>query len=175
MTRERYRSGAPSLSALEAKYVTLTFQFRFKQFSPIFETFNDMIGRIIASLIMKKWFVGLFPPNKKVEDIGPQVLTMEHLELGFIACLMMLGLATAVFSVEMFAHGINTKRTKLLESSLHCSKHKLKSNRTSVKQKRHSKDLSQVSGLKIRNNRRNSQRLSLMKLDQSSSWMEHLY
>lgn len=168
VTRKRYRSGAPSLSVLEDNYVTLTFQFRFKQFSPFFETFNDLIGRIIASLVMKKWYDGLFPLNKKVEAIGPQVLTMEHLELGFIACLMMLGLATAVFLVKIFANGVNTKQMKLLQSSLHCFKHQSESNRNS-------KDLSQVSGLKFRNIRRNSQPLSLMKLDQSSSWMYHLY
>lgn len=40
--------------------------------------------------------------SKAIEDIGPQVLTMDHLAVAFIACTVPLILAVLVFVSEIF-------------------------------------------------------------------------
>lgn len=39
--------------------------------------------------------------RKEIDEIGPQVLTMDHLGLGFLVCLIPLGLAIVLFSWKL--------------------------------------------------------------------------
>lgn len=54
---------------------------------------------------MKKVNEVLGPERRReVNDIGPQVQTMEHLGVAFVACMIPLGLAIVVFLMEVISH-----------------------------------------------------------------------
>lgn len=103
--RSKIRSGVLNLTPLNQFVMSTSYMFGFKPFCPFFETFNDMIGRLLA--------VGYFEPSfgflghKKLYSnmptvTDPQILTMDHLEIGFIACSIPLGVAILIFMVELF-------------------------------------------------------------------------
>lgn len=107
---KRHHTGTSSLFALDEIAQRVSGGCAFKNFSPLFETFNDMIGHNIANGFSKQLNEGLFPPiATKIDDIGPQVLTMEHLGLSFIACFIPLCLAFAVFCMELLVHATKSK------------------------------------------------------------------
>lgn len=103
-----YRSGVTSLFVLQENVFNHPLGFGFKPFSPLFETFNDKIGRLIASGATNQMFEEYSLPaiSKRNDAIGPQVLTMEHLEIGFIACLIPLGCAVVIFFTEIVFHAV---------------------------------------------------------------------
>lgn len=96
------------MHTLDERVVSFSFAFGFKPFSPFFEIFNEKIGQLLAN----GWLQNSIPEEilslkgKKMEDIGPQVLTMDHLEVGFIVCLIPQGVAFIVFLLEKVAHSI---------------------------------------------------------------------
>lgn len=109
---KKYRSGISSLSALDEIVQLLTGGCGFKNFSPFFETFNEKIGQLIAAGFAQKLEDFVFALKKsKNDDIGPQVLTVEHLGLGFIACLILLAVAIAVLLMELIVD--STEKTYL--------------------------------------------------------------
>lgn len=90
--------------------LTITCGYGFKPFSPFYETFKDMFGQLVTLGFSSSMELQLpLPPNKRTEDleIGPQILTMDHLGLGFIACLIFMGLATVVFFMEVTVNYLN--------------------------------------------------------------------
>lgn len=99
---DKYRSGLSSLHVLNQLVMVVAGGVGFKRFSPFYDTFNDIIGRHIA-VGFANTFDKLLSPRvgTKADDIGPQVLTLEQLGLGFIACLIPLGLSTVVFLIEI--------------------------------------------------------------------------
>lgn len=96
----KYRSGISSLSILDETALTNHHVFGFKPFSPLFQAFNKTIGRLIDVGYFTKFFEWIYRSSKN-EDIGPQVLTMDHLGLCFIACLIPLGIAFVIFLIEV--------------------------------------------------------------------------
>lgn len=112
--KKKYRSGATSLHVLKETAEHVSGGCGFKKFSPFFETFNDMIGHFIAAGYSKILDELLSPAQAKINDIGPQVLTMEHLGLGFIACLIQLSIAIPVFFMELVIHGLKRKPKQAL-------------------------------------------------------------
>lgn len=105
----KYRSGVASLHALDEVMANYPCEFGFQRFSPFFETFNDKIGQLLAVGLQQVnvYEKELLHESRKDNEIGPQVLTMEHLGLGFLACLIPLGLATAVFLMELVVHKLS--------------------------------------------------------------------
>lgn len=100
--RRKQRSDAPSLFVLKEIVVNYPLGFAFKYFSPFFETFNDMIGRMLSHGFFKEMNEQMVPSRRKQRyDIGPQILKMEHLDIAFIACLIPLGFAVAGFLLEI--------------------------------------------------------------------------
>lgn len=101
-----YRMGSSSLFTLNEAAIKFSRGFGFKKFSPFYETLNDKIGHLLAAGLFKEnWGVRRELQKKKPPDaVGLQVLTMDHLELAFIACLIPLGLAEAVFLMEIIFH-----------------------------------------------------------------------
>lgn len=148
---QKYRSGTSSLRALDEVLQLMTGGCGFKKFSPFFEVFNEKIGQLIAAGVLKEFNERFLPSIKtKTDEIGPQVLTMEHLGLGFIACLIPLGLAIAVFCMEFVVHGLRRER----------GKHSLKNNlRHEIKHRTPKARLP----------------ISLLKLDEEVCWTKHLY
>lgn len=97
-----YRSGVSSLHALEQEINRAPGAFGFKRFSPFFETFNNKLGQLLDNGLHES--DGLFTLPDKIrqfDEIGPQVLTMDHLEVAFIACFIPLVLAIVVFILEI--------------------------------------------------------------------------
>lgn len=98
----RHRSGASSLSPLNEIVMSHSCGFGFKPFSPFFETFNEKIGQLFANGFVGTLHENLTPDKRKnFDDIGPQVLTMDHLGVAFVACLLPLGLSILVFFIEI--------------------------------------------------------------------------
>lgn len=78
--------------------------FAFKQFSPFIETFNDKLGQLMEigfrSVYEMDESVLNFDKRKEIDEISPQVLTMDHLGLGFLVCFIFLGLSIVLFFME---------------------------------------------------------------------------
>lgn len=113
-----YRSGNPSLFLLDGLTYDIPHVFGFKAFSPLFETFNDMIGRLLAIGYFEKVIDLVYHNRKEIDVIDPQILTMDHLGLCFIACLIPLAVATLIFLAEFavsFAKEAYIRKTHSLE------------------------------------------------------------
>ena len=98
---EFYRSGTTSLILLDEEYKTYYKGFVFPKFSPFIVSFNEILGWLESNGIMERWrqtFYGF--ALSKVEEIGPQVLDMGHLKIGFLACLIPLILSAIIFIGE---------------------------------------------------------------------------
>ena len=70
---------------------------------PFFETFENLIINAVSGGLLTKFYPGWFLTTKniEIEKTGPQVLTYEHLEIGFIACIIPLALSILVFCIEI--------------------------------------------------------------------------
>ena len=99
--KHAYRSGITSLSALDEDYITYHSGVVFKQFSPYFETFNDVNIWFESNGIMEKWRRESEYSSTKPDELGPQILTMDHLKIGFLACLVPLIIIIPVFIAEL--------------------------------------------------------------------------
>ena len=101
MVQEDYRSGTSSLILLDEDYKTVPSGIIFKNFSPYLEIYNEMLGWLESNGLTKHWAQEFYGYTlKKVEDIGPQVLTMDHLKIGFVACIIPLVLSAFIFVAE---------------------------------------------------------------------------
>lgn len=102
---QKYRSGQTSLHALDQKVENLYIGVTFEPFNPFFEDFNEKINQMLSSGLFDYWLYSNYKlKNNVVEDIGPQVLTMDHLGVAFIACSLPLLLAIAAFLGEVVLH-----------------------------------------------------------------------
>jgi hypothetical protein len=108
-----YRSGVSSLKIVRKPIRTNLGGFNFKEFSFLYEAFNEKTMWLFEAgitnylLNSEEGLEGRGETNFKEEDIGPQVLTMEHLELAFYICLAPLALCLVVFIGEVFVFWIS--------------------------------------------------------------------
>ena len=100
---DAYRSGETSLVLLDEDYMTFPLVLLFRDYSPYLETYNEMLGWMESNGLMEQWREKYFKYSsvRKSEDIGPQVLTMDHLKLGFLACLIPINFCVAAFIGEV--------------------------------------------------------------------------
>jgi hypothetical protein len=101
-----YRSGEPSMQMIEQQLGSIYQTLMFAPGTPFLEVFNDLIHKLTSAGIIEQWVKSYFHPagKFKVNDkIGPQVLTMDHLEIGFLVCLIPLILSLAAFIAEISA------------------------------------------------------------------------
>lgn len=97
----RFRSGTSSLVMLEENYKMVYAGLDFKAFSPFLDAYNEILGWMEAFGFIELWRRDLvYNSVIKTEEVGPQVLTMDHLQVGFLACLIPLTLSVAVFIAE---------------------------------------------------------------------------
>ena len=82
---------------LEENYKTLHYGIVFKEFSPFFETYNELKGWLESNGWMEKFRQEYKMLTIEPEELGPQVLTMDHLKLGFLACLIVAAVSVAAF------------------------------------------------------------------------------
>ena len=95
-----YRSGRTSLKILDEPYKMGYYGAPFKKSSPWLKTFNEMLGKMEANGMMEKWRRFQSLSTTKLENIGPQVLTMDHLKFGFLACFIPLTLGVVALFGE---------------------------------------------------------------------------
>ena len=97
-----FKSGASSLTVLEDDYKLIFKGVVFLNYSPFLETYNEMLGWMEDFGFMAYWRKR-FVEDKPiiVEEIGPQVLTMDHLGIGFLACCIPLVFCIATFIGEL--------------------------------------------------------------------------
>ena len=86
---------------LEENYKTLHYGTVFKEFSPFFETYNEVKGWLESNGRMEKFRQDYKKLRRKPEELGPQVLTMDHLKLGFSACLVVAVVSLTAFIGEL--------------------------------------------------------------------------
>lgn len=100
---EKHRSGVSSLHILDEVTKVVQLGLAFSSFSPFYSEINVQIGRMISGGFFNYWRSFFFPKplNVKSESIGPQVLTMDHMEVAFIASLLPLTLAISAFMTEV--------------------------------------------------------------------------
>ena len=99
-----YQSGKASLKLLSEDYATFHFGYFFYNFSPFYEIFNEVQGWLESNGFMENRRNNMKMTSKKAEEIGPQVLTMDHLTVGFLACLIPMVLSLAAFIIEFISH-----------------------------------------------------------------------
>lgn len=99
-----YHHGFSSLGLLEEVYLTVPISVMFHFYSPLFEPFDERIHQLQSSGLISYWYElesndrGL---KFKASDIGPQVLTMDHVTVGFMVCLVPLVLSLLTFLIEL--------------------------------------------------------------------------
>ena len=101
LQHKMYRSGTTSMQLLDEPYKSIYKGIVFKSWTPLLETFNKMLAKMEANGMMAHWRQFQEFSTTKLEEIGPQVLTMDHLELGFLACCIPIVLAAIAFIGEL--------------------------------------------------------------------------
>ena len=101
-----YRSGTSSLQLLEEDYMTHHCGLMFKMFSPFLEIYNEVKLGLESNGVMEKWRRDNEILETNPEELGPQVLTMEHLKIGFLACLI-----PAIISLIAFVGELSLSET----------------------------------------------------------------
>lgn len=101
-----YRGGVSSLNILDEIKKVVQVGLVSAPFSPFFDECNDLIGRMVSGGFFNLWKSRRVNNgwNRKAEDIGPQVLTMEHMEVAFLASLLPFTFAIIAFIAEISVH-----------------------------------------------------------------------
>lgn len=111
----KYRSGVTSIALLEDFLFTIPVAVAFPYFSPLVETFNEKIHQLLAGGFITHWYSDIMNPKGftiKPEEIGPQVLTMDHVTIGFLFCLFPLMLGFVAFICELAIKSIAVRGRK---------------------------------------------------------------
>lgn len=99
-----YRSGVSSLYALDETFRPFHFSFIFPFYSPFIERFDEKTIELHSNGLIEHWTKNFMNPKgiiNKSENIGPQVLTLDHLEVCFLIILLPLILAFIAFAGEI--------------------------------------------------------------------------
>jgi hypothetical protein len=103
LLKTMFRTEVPSITVLDESFETLQFCLVFTRNLPYSETFIKKINEMIASGLAKKFIDADYKKHilsNKEEGIGPQVLTLDTLWLGFVSFLIASGLSTVAFIIE---------------------------------------------------------------------------
>lgn len=99
----QYRNGFSSLLRLNEKVHSLYLGIPFNSFSPYRDITDKIIHDLAAGGLSHYWLrQDLNPKDRRtiIEDLGPQVLTLDHLAIGFIVCAVPLGLSMLMLAFE---------------------------------------------------------------------------
>ena len=101
IVEEKYRSGRTSLTPLDDNFMMIYFGILFRATSPFLEIFNEILGRMESSGFIIHSDESY--SSRKIKDIGPQVLTLDHLKVAFFICHVPLIVSAVAFFVELVA------------------------------------------------------------------------
>jgi hypothetical protein len=99
--KTKYKSGVPSVFIADENVAPTWFGFTMDP--PLKEIISLKASHLQEAGIMQRAMKSEFMEDVefKPEEIGPQVLTLQHLEAGFVVILFVLLLSIAVFAVEL--------------------------------------------------------------------------
>lgn len=101
-----YRSGVSSVLVQQESAGTYYGVYIFQRFNPFYEAINNMMINLAAGGIYEFCEKNFHNPkglNMKIDGTGPQILTMEHLMVGFHIWLVPLIISMIVFGLEIAA------------------------------------------------------------------------
>ena len=119
-----YRSGTTSLTYLEENLKLVYTGILFKTFSPFIEVYNEKLEWLKTGGFLEYWKFYEYLPTK-LEDIGPQVLTLDHLRVAFLLCTAPLSLCCAAFIAEMIWSRIASSYKKCCQKPIKKKKTKV--------------------------------------------------
>lgn len=99
-----YKGGISSILIMKESVGTYISVFAFDRFNPFYEVFNEMMSDLSAAGILDLCSRNTLNPkglNWKISKIGPQVLTMDHLFVGFQFCTVLLIVSMILFGLEI--------------------------------------------------------------------------
>ena len=103
-----YCSGTTSLNIMDEAYKTAYAGVPYKKLSPYVEVFNEILAKMEPNGMMEYWRRFKSFSTTKIEQIGPQVLTLDHLKIGFLACCIPMVLAVIAFIGELAWSSLST-------------------------------------------------------------------
>lgn len=101
------RSGVPSFVLLDDEVLfTHHYEFKYRSGVAFKKDFDRKTTQLLEGGFVARWFANnLYGDGVKIkrtaEEIGPQVLTMDHLAIGFIVWLIPLTFSLIVFAYEI--------------------------------------------------------------------------
>ena len=104
-----YFTGRSSLTLLDETYGYFYIGIPFNRFKPVFEEINEKTHQALAAGIFPKFLYGTgfrYLIQKIAEEIPVLVLTMDHLSIGFLVCLIPLAMSLVAFAFELFSSKI---------------------------------------------------------------------
>lgn len=101
-----YRNGFSSLNILKESIKTINVGQIIRSFSPFYEVLNEIVFNLMSGGILKYHRdTNEDPKNRRnmiiSDKIEPQVLTMDHLGVGFLICVVSLSAAFIVLLIEL--------------------------------------------------------------------------
>lgn len=97
-----FRSGFSSLLFVDENFQSFFFGFAFRRFSPYLQIMDEKMIELIEAGFIQHWMEWKLRSGKTTaEEIGPQVLTMEHLKPSFVICLIPIIISGVAFLVEI--------------------------------------------------------------------------
>jgi hypothetical protein len=95
----------PSLYVLDKNIATIPWYMMMPKKIPYARTFMDKIDRMLASGLIQRWHAHIWMIIKDektfIDEIEPEVLTIEHLRLGFLCFSAFLVASCCVFLIEI--------------------------------------------------------------------------
>jgi hypothetical protein len=100
ITQTYHVLGLTSLKLMKQRTGTLPMSFFVPRDSFLIEPYNEAIRRLRDG-ITEYWINFYLRKGEKLEDLGPEVLDMEQLAVGFYVCMIPLALAVITFFFEL--------------------------------------------------------------------------
>ena len=97
----KYRTGTTSMKFLDQSCRFFSLGVVFKKSSSFLKVFNEKLAKMEPNGLMEYWRRFQSYSTTKIEEIGPQVLKMDHLRLGFLACCIPMALGFVVLIGEL--------------------------------------------------------------------------
>ena len=112
-----YRSGTTSLTYLDEDHKLVYTGILFKTFSPFIEVYNEKLEWLKTGGLLDYWKLYEYLPPK-LDEIGPQVLTLDHLIVAFLICLAPLSLCCAALIAELIWSRIASSYKKISQKPI---------------------------------------------------------
>jgi hypothetical protein len=108
-----FKSGVSSLIVLEEKIKNFYVGMMFDRENPFYDSINELILYLMSGGFIDYWTKNNLNQRKMFklnEKVGPQVLTMSHLGIGFLICLIPLVLSLIMFLFEICMNSYRKRR-----------------------------------------------------------------